>query len=130
MSGSELDGLQHQAPIPPEVEQLKVGDLGLPSKEPEQDKTGDMTLPATTETDEKEKEEHREVPSIPPPTMEENFENAEPLSTNNPSKNTDVILTIKTDEVILGNGETNSNKTNDEKIPDKTWSSVSNSSFK
>ena len=53
MSDLELDGLQHQAQNPPEIEQLKVGDPVLPSREPEQDKTGDMILPATTETDEK-----------------------------------------------------------------------------
>ena len=60
--------------------------------------------------------------------MKENFENEEPLSTNNPTKNIEVILTIKHDEIILGNGETNTNKTNDDKIAESDSNSNENSS--
>ena len=125
MSGSKLVGFQNQAPNPPEVEQPKVGDLVLPSKEPEQDKTGDMTLPVTTETDDKEKKEHREVPSIPSPTMEENFENAEPLSTSSPRKNIDVeshpkqILDTENAISEEPENEDSENSSNDSKLPSK-----------
>merc|ERR1712013_815845 len=103
--------------------QLKAGDLVLPSKEPEQDETGDMSLPATTETD--EKEEDKEVPSIPSPTMEENFENAEPLSTSSPRKDIDVESPPKeildTENAISEEleNEDSEKSLNDSKLPSK-----------
>merc|ERR1712013_657469 len=103
--------------------QLKAGDLVLPSKEPEQDEAGDMSLPATTETD--EKEEDKEVPSIPSPTMEENFENAEPLSTSSPRKDIDVESPpqeiLDTENAISEEleNEDSEKSLNDSKLPSK-----------
>jgi len=68
--------------------QLKAGDLVQPTKEPEQEETKEASLPILDVSEEKDKVEEIEQPLIilPPPIIEENFDDIEPLSTSSPRK--------------------------------------------
>ena len=81
--------------------------INLRKQQEEETLLGDMEV--TDQHGNKEKGEHsKDVPRIDP-------------------NNTDIIFTIKHDEVISGDGETNSDKTNDEKIAESDSKSEENS---